>query len=259
MPYTDGSDFISQYAICQPCPPLRRRAQYSGDARGAAAVEPRRADVPDGAGGTSVAAALQRLIVRISATGTWYVLVLALAVGSFTALMRIGAAFPAVAAGNAPFDLQNGLAAGDVYRQLSGWTPAARQLYFVFSAVDWIFPLAAGLFLAATVTFCLRTSAPRAYAWLTGRTLLPLLLAPTAFDWLENVFAVAAVATYPQGPAWLPAALVVAKRAKLAGLAVVQPLMFGLVLYTAGRWLISRRRTATPTPPPGPPAPPTGT
>jgi hypothetical protein len=207
-----------------------------------------------------MAAALQRLIVRISATGTWYVAVLAVAVGSFMTLMRIGAAFPAFASGKAPFDLQNGLEAGDVYRQLSGWTPAARQLYFFFSAVDWVFPLAAGLGLAATVTFCLRRSAPRAYAWLTARTLLPLLLAPTAFDWLENIFAVAAVATYPQGPAWLPAALVVAKRAKLAGLAVVQPVMLGLVLYTAGRWLVSRRRagTATPTPPPGPPAPPTG-
>jgi hypothetical protein len=207
-----------------------------------------------------MAAALQRLIVRISATGTWYVAVLVVAVGSFMALMRIGAAFPAVAAGAGPFDLQNGLAAGDVYRQLSGWTPAARQLYFLFSAVDWVFPLAAGLGLAATIAFCLRTSAPRAYAWLSGRTLLPLLLAPTAFDWLENIFAVAAVATYPQGPAWLPAALVAAKRAKLAGLAVVQPMMFGLVLYAAGRWLVSRRRTAAapPTPPPGPPAPPTG-
>lgn len=206
-----------------------------------------------------MAVALQRLIVRISAIGSWYVVVLAVATVSFTALMRIGAAFPAVAAGAAPFDLQNGLVAGDVYPQLSGWTPAARQLYFVFSAVDWIFPLAAGLFLAATVAFCLRTSAPQAYAWLTGRTLLPLLLAPTAFDWLENTFAVATVATYPQGPAWLPAALLVAKRAKLAGLAVVQTLMFGMVLYTAGRWLVSRHRTATPTPPPGPPAPPPGT
>jgi hypothetical protein len=207
-----------------------------------------------------MAAALQRLIVRISATGTWYVAVLVVAVGSFTTLMRIGTAFPDVAAGNAPFDLQNGLAASDVYPQLSGWTPAARQLYFLFSAVDWVFPLAAGLGLAATIAFCLRRSAPRAYAWVTGRTLLPLLLAPTAFDWLENIFAVAAVATYPQGPAWLPAALVVAKRAKLAGLAVVQPVMFGLVLYTAVSRLFSRRRTgtATPTPPPGPPAPPTG-
>jgi hypothetical protein len=207
-----------------------------------------------------MAAGLQRLIVRISATGTWYFAVLVVAVGSFMTLMRIGATFPAVAGGAAPFDLQNGLVAADVYPQLSGWTPAARQLYFVFSAVDWIFPLAAGLFLAATVAFCLRTSTPRVYTWLSGRTLLPLLLVPTAFDWLENVFAVAAVATYPQGPGWLPAALVVAKRAKLAGLAVVQPLMLGLVLYTAGRWLVSRRRAAaaSPPPPPGPPARPPG-
>jgi len=208
-----------------------------------------------------MAAVLQRLIVGISARGAWYGLVLCLAVGSLAILARIGAAFPAVAAGAAPFDLQNGLVPGDVYRQLAGWTPAARQLYFVFSAVDCIFPLAAGLLLAATIAFCLRSSAPRACAWLADRTLLPLLLLPTACDWLENGFAVAAVAMFPEGPAWLPVALVAAKRAKLAGLAVVQPLMAGLVLYAAGRWLLSRRRgaAAPPTPPPGPPAPPAGT
>lgn len=208
-----------------------------------------------------MAAAIQRLIVHLSTSGTGYILVLVLAVGSFTLLARIGAAFPAVAAGAPPFDLQNGLVAGDVYRQLAGWTPAARPLYFVFSAVDCVFPLAAGLLLAATITFCLRYSAPRACTRLADRTLLPLLLVPTACDWLENGLAVAAVAMFPEGPAWLPAALVAAKRAKLAGLAVVQPLMAGLVLYAAGRWLLSRRRgaAAPPTPPPGPPAPPAGT
>lgn len=209
-----------------------------------------------------MAAALQRLIVRISTTGTWYVLVAAVAVGSFSILMRIGGAFPAVAGGAAPFDLQNDLAAGDVHRQLSGWTPAARQLYLIFSAVDWVFPLAAGLFLAATIAFCLRTALHRAYQWLATRTLLPLLLVPTACDWIENVFAMATVATYPDGPAWLPVALVVARQAKLATLAVVQPLMAGLVLYAAGRWLVSRWRPpadGTRPRPPAPPVPPPGT
>jgi hypothetical protein len=183
---------------------------------------------------------LQRLIIRISTSGPLYVLALVTALGSFAILAWIGAAFPAVAGGAAPFDLQNTLAPGDVHAQLSGWTPAARRLYYTFSAVDWVFPLAAGLFQAATITYCLRQSLPGAYRWLSGRNLLPLLLAPTAFDWLENVFAVTTVATYPTEAAWLPVALVAAKQAKLAGLAVTQSLMFGLVVYAAATWAIRR-------------------
>jgi len=184
---------------------------------------------------------LQRLIIHVSMSAWWYALALATALLCFTIMARIGAAFPAVAGGALPFDLQNTLAPGDVHAQLAGWAPAARRRYYAFSAVDWVFPLAAGLFQAATITFCLRQSLPRVYRWLTIRHALPLLLLPAAADWLENLFAVSAVASYPPGVPWLPVALVAAKQAKLASLALTQALMIGVVLYTAGRWAFRRR------------------
>lgn len=184
-------------------------------------------------------AGLQQIIVSVSMSAWRYALVVLVAVGTFAALSSIGATFPAVAGGAQPFDLQNGLTTAEVYTQLAGWSPAAFAQYYRFSAIDWVFPLAAGLFLAATVAWCLRRSLPRAYAFAITHRLLPFLLIATACDWLENSFALGILATYPVESDWLPAALVAAKRAKLGALLVTQPLMFGLLLYTAGRALVS--------------------
>jgi hypothetical protein len=199
-------------------------------------------------------ARLQAIIVAIAASGPAYAVVLAVALGSFVALNRIAAGFPPLAGGALPFDLQNGLAVADVYAQLAGWSPGARTRYYAFSAVDWLFPLAAGLFLAATVAFCLRRSLPRAWSWVTRRQLLPLLLLGTACDWLENVFALLAVGLYPQESPLLAVGLVVAKRAKLAALFPSQGLMLGLLAWTAAQALLRRRA-----PPRAPPAPPPAT
>jgi hypothetical protein len=200
-------------------------------------------------------ARLQAIIVAVASSGPAFALVLALAVGSFVGLDRIAAGFPPLAGGALPFDLQNGLAVADVYAQLAAWSPAARTRYYAFSAVDWLFPLAAGLFLAATVAVCLRRSLPRAWAWVTGRQLLPLLLLATACDWLENVFALLAVGLYPLESPLLALGLVAAKRAKLAALFPSQGLMVGLLLYTA---VLAVVRRAAPRPP-APPAPPSAT
>lgn len=199
-------------------------------------------------------ARLQAIIVAISASGPAFTAVLALAVGSFVVLDRIAAGFPPLAGGALPFDLQNGLAVADVYAQLAGWSPAARTRYYAFSAVDWLFPLAAGLFLAATVAACLRRSLPRAWSWVTGRQLLPLLLVGTACDWLENVFALLAVGLYPVESPLLALGLVVAKRAKLAALFPSQGLMLGLLAWTAAQALFRRRAPRPPAPPAPPPA-----
>jgi hypothetical protein len=194
---------------------------------------------------------LQELIIAVAASPWRFALVAAVAFGSFRILSGIDAGFPTVAGGHQPFDMQNALTVDAVYPQLSAWSPAAVRSYFVFSAVDWLFPAAAGLFLAATIAACLRYAAPALWARVTGRTLLPLLLLPTAFDWLENSFALATVALYPAESAWLPAALVAAKRAKLGGLLIVQPLMLGCTAFAAGtavsRWW-HRRRAPTPRP-----------
>ncbi len=185
---------------------------------------------------------LQDFVLRISRTWWLYLGVFALFVGSLGSLMQIGARFPAVSGGAMPFDLQNDLQSGQVYAQLAGYTDQAKTLYYAFTLIDYAFPFFAGLFITATVAFCLRHSLPRLYALLVQRRLLLLLLLATAFDWLENVTALSAIVLYPSTFGWLPPLLVVAKKCKLAFSLISNGVMFISVLTAAGFWLARWRR-----------------
>ena len=183
---------------------------------------------------------LQDLILRVSRTWWLYLIVVLVFVGSLRALMQIGERFPAYAGGAIPFDLQNDLRADQVYAQLAGYTPEARELYYAFTLIDYAFPFFAGLFITATVAFALRSGLPRLYAALTARRLLLLLMLATAFDWLENVAALSAIVLYPTEVSWLPYLLVAAKKCKLAAMLVGNVAMAAALLVAAGSW-VSRR------------------
>jgi hypothetical protein len=185
---------------------------------------------------------LQNVVLRISRTWWLYLTVLAVFLGSLQALLRIGERFPEFAAGAAPLDLQNDLQADQVYPQLAGYTEQARQLYYEFTMIDFAFPLFAGLFITATVAVALRNSLPRFYEALVARKLLPLLLLATAFDWLENLAAIATISLYPAEFGWLPVLLVIVKRFKLAFAMLGNGAMFAAVLIAAGTWLLRRRK-----------------
>ncbi len=185
---------------------------------------------------------LQDLILRISRTWWLYLIVLLLFVGSLQALMRIGEQFPAYAGGATPFDLQNDLRAEQVYPQLAGYTVQARELYYAFTLIDYAFPFFAGLFVTATVAFALRNSLPRLYAALVAHKLLLVLMLATAFDWLENVTALAIILLYPVEVSWLPPVVVVAKKCKLAAMVFSNAALFAAVVFAAGQWLVRQVR-----------------
>ncbi len=186
---------------------------------------------------------LQDFILRISRTWWLYVTVFLLFLGSLQMLMRIGTRFPDVAGGAKPFDLQNELVASAVYPQLAGYTAQAFELYYAFTLIDYAFPLFAGLFISATVAFALRNSLPRFYEALVARKLLLVLMIATAFDWLENLAAIAAIGFYPTEFAWLPVLLVIMKKFKLAFMVFSNGAMFAAVLIAAGCWLLRRRKS----------------
>ena len=186
---------------------------------------------------------LQDLVIRISKTWWLYLIVVVLFVGSLQGLMQIGERFPAHAAGAAPFDLQNELQPSEVYPQLAGYTEQAKELYFLFTVIDYGFPFFAGLFITATVAFFLRYGAPRVYAVLLERKLLLVLLLATAFDWLENVAALSTIVLYPREITWLPVLLVAAKKCKLAFVVVGNGAMIISALVAGVTWL--RRRSGT--------------
>lgn len=183
--------------------------------------------------------ALNQLIVRVSASGWLFLLTAILAFGSLGIMMRIGAAFSGITGGVPPFDLQNGLTSAQVIEQLPHYTGEARQLYLQFTAIDYLFPFAAGLFLAAIAAFCLRRAFPGAYAMINGRELLPLLMLATLFDWCENIAALASILTYPDTSTALATALVVAKRLKLTMVFSTQGLV--VLLLSATVVLLMRR------------------
>jgi hypothetical protein len=183
---------------------------------------------------------LNRLIIRISGSGWLFVLTTVIAFGSLAILMQIGNAFPAHAGGVQPFDLQNALTPEQVYPQIAGYTGRARQLYYLFTTIDYVFPLAAGLFLAAAGAFALRHGLPQIYAGMVSRRLLPLFLIGSAFDWCENVAALTAILSYPEGSSAIATTLVAAKRAKLFFVVVTQALTVVLLLIAGIRW-VSRK------------------
>lgn len=176
-------------------------------------------------------ARLSALIVRISASGPGFALVLAVAAGAlFGLLLPIGAAIAALTGGLPPFDLQNSLEAGQVFAELPAWPPAAFRLYYAFAAVDFVFPLAAGLAVAAVAAFGLRRLSPRAFGGAQRRSLFALLLAGTVFDWLENLGALAVVTAWPTELEPAAVLLVAAKRAKLAAVTAQNVVAGGLLL-----------------------------
>lgn len=187
---------------------------------------------------------LNRLVVRVSGSAPLFALATVLAFGSLAVLMRIGEAFPAAAGGAQVFDLQNGLTAAQVLAQLPGYTDEARRLYYAFTAVDYLFPFAASLFLAAIAAFCLRRAFPGAYAAAVARNLLPLVMIPALFDWCENVAALVAITAWPDTSPAMAGAIVVAKRLKLGFLFVAQGGVGLLLLATAARLLLARLRRA---------------
>jgi hypothetical protein len=180
------------------------------------------------------------MVLRISRIWWLYLVVLAVFSGSLQALMRIGNRFPDVAGGAMPFDLQNDLQADQVYSQLAGYTEQARELYYVFTMIDFAFPLFAGLFITATVAVALRNSLPRFYETLVDRKLLLVLMLATAFDWLENLAAMATITLYPTEFGWLPVLLVIAKKFKLALMVLSNGAMLAAVLIAAGFWVFRR-------------------
>lgn len=186
--------------------------------------------------------ALNQLVIRTSKSGWQFITVSIVAVVAIRTLTRIGAAFPAASGGSAPFDLQNGLTSAEVVQQLAGYTELARWMYYVFTLIDYVFPFAAGLSLAAAGAFALRHGLPAVYRTFETRALFPLLLLGTAFDWCENIAAVTAIWSYPGDVSTVATLLVAAKRAKLACVVATQLAVALLLIWAAGQYVLRRAR-----------------
>ena len=124
--------------------------------------------------------------------------------------------------------------------QLESYTPEAFRLYSIFQAVDYLFPLFAGLMLAAAGAFALRHAWPEMYPNAVSRNLLTLPLIPTLFDWLENVNLLWIVVAWPSQAELIAKLAVAAKLGKLTTMYVVFAIVGILLVWATIRWLMRR-------------------
>ena len=173
---------------------------------------------------------LNQLIIRISKSGWLYVIVFAGFFATLQALLRIGDRFPERAAGAVPFDLQNQLTAEQIFTQLTGYTDEAFRLYYVFTSIDYFFPLFAGFFLGSTAAFLLRHSLPRWYSIAEQKNLFVLFLLATLFDWLENITLLSVIVGYPNEFSTMAMLAVFSKMGKLGVVFLFQALTLVLLV-----------------------------
>lgn len=182
--------------------------------------------------------ALQNLIVLCSKKMPAFAgLVIVFGLSIFL-LTRLSQDFAAVTNGHEPFDMQNALSLEDLTSQLADYSPASFSTYWLFTATDFVFPFAGGIFIAAITAFALRQIAPTFYEALLARRGLLLMLAPTVCDWLENLSIVLVLTTHPNSPAGLLSSVLVFKAFKLTTLMIAQTLMALLLVSVGVRWTL---------------------
>jgi hypothetical protein len=113
------------------------------------------------------------------------------------------------------FDFQNGLTLTQLREQLATYSDTERQLYAIFTAVDFAFPLLSALFYAVIYALLLRLNrAKLAQTFLAaGAPMLPLLI--TAADWLENIAFASIVIFGVSAESWVAEAGLIFKQLKL--------------------------------------------
>jgi len=178
----------------------------------------------------------------VNCSHSWWKFLLLL-IGQMTTigiLINITKGFPALTAGHEPFDMQNSLTAPEIFTQLEGYTEKAFEQYAIFQAVDYLFPLFAGLVLATAGAFALRHAWPTFYVRAMQLKLLLLFLLPTIFDWLENINLLWAIISWPDRAELAANLAVAAKMGKLASMNIVFATVGLLLIWAALRWVKTR-------------------
>lgn len=184
---------------------------------------------------------INRFIIACSQSWWKFLLIFLGQLGTMRVLMSITEKFPLVTAGDVPFDMQNTLQSGQIFSQLAGYTDRAFDLYKIFQAFDYLFPLFAGLLLATVCAFSLRMASPGLYATAVNKNLFVLLLIPTLFDWLENLNLLCVVSAWPHRVELAASLAVAAKMAKLGSMGIAFLVTLVLLLWATYQWI--RKRT----------------
>ncbi|MGI9309308.1 MAG: hypothetical protein ACR2P6_08595 [Gammaproteobacteria bacterium] len=138
------------------------------------------------------------------------------------------------------FDMQNELTVQQIFAQLPQYTDESFRLYYLFTAIDYVFPVVAGLVLAIASVFFMRYSFPALHARLAELKLYPLLLLGTLFDFMENIFLLSTMLAFPNEAEGIATMAIVFKKCKLTMITVSGGLT--LVLAIISLFSLIRRR-----------------
>jgi hypothetical protein len=132
------------------------------------------------------------------ATGRAVLLWLVVAIASFALMAAvITPAFQDATGGLRPFDLNFGISADVIYRDLPVYTDRSRTLYIGFAIADYVYPAAAAIFFGLLWAWMFNKASNRGFDQLiaAGVLVIPFLFA--LVDWLENAGFLFVIFSYP--------------------------------------------------------------
>ncbi len=133
------------------------------------------------------------------ASGRSILLSLVVAIGSFVLMAAVFTpAFQEATGGLRPFDLNFGITAETMYRDLPAYTDRSRSLYLWFAVADYIYPAAGAAFFALLWAWLFNKAPGPLYARLTAAGILVFPFLFAVVDWLENVGFLIVVFSYPE-------------------------------------------------------------
>ncbi len=136
--------------------------------------------------------------VLTHASGRNVLLALGVAVLAFALMAAVIApAFQNATNGLRPFDLNFGVSAQVVYRDLPVYTDRSRAIYLLFAAADYVYPAAAAMFFALLWAWMFDKAPCRFFERLTGAGILTFPFLFALVDWLENAGFLFVIFRYP--------------------------------------------------------------
>jgi hypothetical protein len=132
------------------------------------------------------------------ANGRTVLLWLAIAIVSFALMAAvITPAFQDATGGLRPFDLNFGISADVIYRDLPEYTDRSRTLYIGFAIADYVYPAAAAVFFALLWAWMFNKASNRSFELLLSAGVLAIPFLFALVDWLENAGFLFVIFSYP--------------------------------------------------------------
>lgn len=138
------------------------------------------------------------VFVLTRARGRTILLMLAVAVGSFCLMaFAIAPAFQDATGGLRPFDMNFGITAETMYRDLPAYTDRSRTLYLWFALADFVYPAAAAAFFTLLWSWLFNKAPNPVYAVLMMKGILVFPCLFALVDWAENLGFLFVIFSYP--------------------------------------------------------------